>query len=241
MNIVIDIGNTRTKAGVFKGDQLLHQFSGSVLGVLDHLKPFDGGKVIVSAVGKGLVEVKTQYEGRMPVLVFDRQVKIPIQLHYDTPDTLGLDRVAAAIGASVVLPGKNVMVVDIGSCITIDIVEKGQGFCGGVISPGMNMRFKAMHTFTQNLPLIEVDEIDLKTVTLPALSTRACMIAGVLKAMEFEIAGHFKHYQSIYPDLALIITGGDAPYFENKFNTPIFTKVSLVLVGLNRVLEHHVA
>lgn len=241
MNIVIDIGNTRTKAGVFKSGQLLQQYAGHVSDVLEALSVHAADHVIVSAVGKGLEEVKAFYASRMPMVVFDRSLNIPLQMDYATPETLGLDRLAAALGATVFFPDKDMLVIDMGSCITIDVVEKGKTFCGGVISPGLTMRFKAMHMFTEKLPLIDLTSLGEDTVLLPGKSTKACMTAGVMKAVEFELAGHINHYRSRYPDLVAIITGGDASYFENKFNTPIFTKDSLVLVGLNRVLEYHVA
>ncbi len=241
MNIVIDIGNTRTKAGVFKSGQLLQQYSGQVSEVLEALSEYSADQLMVSAVGKGLEDVKAFYASRMPIVVFDRSLNMPLLMDYATPETLGLDRLAAAIGATVFLPEQDVLVIDMGSCITIDLVEKDQIFCGGVISPGLNMRFKAMHVFTEKLPLIDLNELEKDAVLLPGKSTKACMTAGVMKAIEFELAGHINHYRSLYPGIGVIITGGDASYFENKFNTPIFTKDSLVLVGLNRVLEYHVA
>ncbi len=241
MNIVIDIGNTRTKAGVFKGDQLIIQYSGALSEVLEELKAQKAERLIVSAVGQGLEQVVAEFESKLPVLVFDHELKIPLRLDYQTPHTLGLDRLAAAIGSTVLMPEKNVLVIDMGSCMTLDFIKDGEVFCGGAISPGMNMRFKAMHHFTHKLPLIDYSEMKQKELIVPGKSTQDCMITGVLKAMEFEIEGYIKHYRSLYPDLAVIISGGDASYFENKFNTPIFTKDSLVLVGLNRVLEYHVA
>jgi type III pantothenate kinase len=241
MNIVIDIGNTRTKAGVFKDGQLLNIYSGSTEEVLASLSAYYAPNVIVSAVGGGIEGVLETFAKKAFVLVFDHKVNIPLTLEYSTPNTLGLDRLAAALGAAVTKPGKTMLVVDMGSCITIDLLKEGKVFSGGVISPGYNMRFKAMHTFTDKLPLFSSTALREEHVNLPGGSTKECMVAGVQQGIVFEIEGHIAYYRAIYPDIEVIMTGGDAPHFENKFNTPIFTKDSLVLVGLNRVLEYHVA
>ena len=240
MNIVIDIGNTRTKAGVFKDGKLLHQYAGKLEEVLVNLQSYNASNVIVSAVGLGVEEAIKAFEGKSTVLVFDRLLKFPLEIEYSTPETLGLDRLAAALGAVALKPGKNTLVIDMGSCITIDFIKEGKVFCGGVISPGFDMRFKAMHTFTAKLPLLSSVELDSNIEQLPAGSTKECMIAGVVMGIKFEIEGHLAYYRSIYSDTEVTMTGGDASHFENKFNTPIFTKDSLVLVGLNSVLEYHV-
>jgi type III pantothenate kinase len=241
MNIVIDIGNTRTKAGVFKDGQLQNLYSGSTEEVLASLSAHPAAHIIVSAVGGGIEVVLERFAGNTSVLIFDHKVKIPLTVAYSTPNSLGLDRLAAALGAGAVKPGKNMLVVDMGSCITIDLLKEGKVFSGGVISPGYNMRFKAMHSFTDKLPLFSSIALSEEHVNLPGTSTMECMVAGVQQGIIFEIEGHIAYYRAIYPDIEVIMTGGDASHFENKFNTPIFTKDSLVLVGLNRVLEYHVA
>ena len=240
-NIVVDVGNTRTKVGVFERGQLTahyYDLSATVLQQLN-LQPTD--RVIASSVGRGVEEIKALFPADVAWMTFDRQLNLPLKLDYNTPETLGLDRIAAAIGALVCLPSANILVMDAGSCLTIDLVTKDQVFHGGVISPGVQMRFKAMHTFTKKLPQIEWSAEEQIPLVLPGLSTQQSMRAGVLKGMQFEIEGHIRYYSGLYPDLKVIMTGGDAQYFENIINTTIFTEDSLVLIGLNRVLEYNVA
>jgi type III pantothenate kinase len=240
-NIVVDVGNTRTKVGVFERGQLTAHYYDLSATVLQQLNLQATDRVMASSVGHGLEEVKALFPSDVSWNTFDRKQNLPLTLDYGTPETLGLDRIAAAIGAMVCVPSANLLVMDAGSCLTIDLVTKDQVFHGGVISPGVQMRFKAMHAFTEKLPQIKWPSAEQTPPVLPGLSTQQCMTSGVLKGMQFEIEGHIRYYSGLYPDLKVIMTGGDAQYFENIINTPIFTEDSLVLIGLNRVLEYNVA
>lgn len=240
-NIVIDIGNTRTKIGVFERGVLKAHYNELSPGVLQQLNIQLSDRLMGCSVGHGLEEAKTLFPRAIDWTTFDRSLKLPLELDYETPETLGVDRIAAAIGALTKLPLSDVLVIDAGSCLTIDLVTKDQVFHGGIISPGARMRFKSMHAFTDKLPEIDWSPQDQTSVTLPGLSTQQSIRAGVLKGIQYEIEGYVRHYSGLYPDLKVIMTGGDAPYFENIINTPIFTEDSLVLIGLNRVLDNNVA
>lgn len=240
-NIVVDIGNTRTKVGVFERGQLIARYYDLSTTVLQQLNLQATDRVMASSVGRGLDEVKALFPSDVSWMTFDRKLNLPLTLDYDTPETLGLDRIAAAIGAMVYMPSTDLLVMDAGSCLTIDLITKDQVFHGGIISPGVQMRFKAMHAFTKKLPQIDWPAVEQATLSLPGLSTQQCMSSGVLKGIQFEIEGHIRYYSGLYPDLKVIMTGGDAQYFENIINTRIFTEDSLVLIGLNRVLEYNVA
>jgi type III pantothenate kinase len=240
-NIVIDIGNTRTKIGVFERGLLKAHHHDLSEAVCKQLNIQATDRVIASSVGQGLENIKSLFPIEAFWITFDRSLNLPIALDYQTPETLGLDRIAAAVGATVKSPLSDVLIIDAGSCLTIDLVTKDQVFRGGIISPGVQMRFKAMHMFTEKLPQIDWSPEEQEQPLLPGLSTQQCMKAGVLKGMHYEIEGYIKHYSALYPDLQVIMTGGDAQYFENIINTPIFTEDSLVLIGLNRVLEYNVA
>lgn len=237
-NIVIDIGNTRTKLGVFEQGQLIARFDALSEQLLSDMGITAEDRILVSSVGHGLEEARRLLTG-WDYLEFDRSVSIPLQLDYETPETLGLDRIAAAVGATVLFPESALLVMDMGSCITADLVTADGRYQGGVISPGIRMRFKAMHAFTEKLPSIEWSAERVQT-PLPGRSTRQCMESGVLKGVQFELEGYISHYTAIHPGLKVVMTGGDAQYFENIINTPIFTEDSLVLIGLNRVLEYNV-
>jgi type III pantothenate kinase len=240
MNIVVDIGNTRTKVGVFDAGVKVATYYDPTLVVWKELleQPID--HVMVSSVGQEVEEWRTMISSRIPIQYFDRSLKLPLSLHYETPETLGLDRIAAAIGGGCLFSETDLLIIDAGSCITIDLVSKDNVFHGGVISPGVQMRFKAMHAFTDKLPLIHWNVSDQEKLSLPGISTHQCLHRGVLKGIQFEVQGYIAHYLKEHPDLKVILTGGDAQYFENIINTPIFTEDSLVLLGLNRVLEYNV-
>jgi len=238
-NIVVDRGNTRTKIGVFERGVLTAHYNELSAIVLEQLNIQPADRIMASSVGPGLEEVKALFPDGIAWTNFDRSLNLPVKLDYETPETLGVDRIAAAVGALTKLPSTNVLVIDAGSCITMDLVTKDQVFHGGVISPGIRMRFKSMHVFTDKLPQIDWPPMDETTLTIPGLSTQQCMRAGVLKGIQYEMEGYVRHYSGLYPDLKVIMTGGDAQYFENIINTPIFTEDSLVLIGLNRVLEYN--
>jgi len=240
-NIVVDIGNTRTKLGVFERGVLTAHYYELSAAVLQQVNIQPTDRVIASSVGHGLEEARALFPSTITWINFDRTLNIPLTLDYETPETLGLDRIAAAVGAIAKQPSANLLVIDAGSCITIDLVTKDQVFHGGSISPGTQMRFKAMHAFTEKLPQIAWTPADRHTIPLPGLSTEQSIRAGVLKGIQYEIDGYVRYYSGLYPDLKVIMTGGDAQYFENIINTPIFTEDSLVLIGLNRVLEYNVA
>jgi type III pantothenate kinase len=162
---------------------------------------------------------------------------VPLVKDYDTPETLGADRVAAAVGATVLFPDEELVVIDMGTCITYDYVDRREHFQGGLISPGMRMRFQAMHTFTLRLPLIEAIEVP----SLIGKSTRHAMQSGVMNGLIAEINGIVDAYRSQSPNCRVVLCGGDVPFFESLLKPPIFVVSELVLIGLNRILQYNVA
>ena len=171
------------------------------------------------------------------VLIFSAETPLPIQLAYATPHTLGADRIAAAVGANSVFPKQNVLCFDFGSCITTEFVDQQGVYKGGSIAPGMNLRFKAMHTFTDQLPLIAAQQFIAPVLT--GNSTDSCMISGVVNGILFEIKGMIAAYELKYQNLKVVFTGGDATYFESLLNMKIFVDPNLVLRGLYEILEYH--
>lgn len=171
------------------------------------------------------------------LLVLDRSTPVPLVLDYDTPETLGMDRLAAAVGAYHLYPNETILVIDAGSCITYDIVEAG-AYKGGVIAPGLKMRMRAMNHFTSRLPDISIEWQDIP-LRSPGKSTKECMVNGAYIGMVHEIDGYVEQYMKEYPGLAVILTGGDAIHFESKLKAPIFANLNLVLIGLNRILNHN--
>src|SRR5690606_6792967 len=148
---------------------------------------------------------------------------------YDTPDTLGKDRLAGAVAGAHLYPGKNVLIIDAGTAITYDMVHSMNQYVGGSISPGINMRFKALHTFTKRLPLYEPTMYDKLTGT----DTYQSIMSGVMVGARAEMDGIINEYEQKYQSLITILTGGDAIYFDKKLKSNIFATSNLVLSGLN--------
>ena len=161
---------------------------------------------------------------------------VPIKNQYKTPHTLGLDRLAAAIGACELFPGKDLLVIDAGTAVTFDLIESNGTFKGGNISPGLRSRFRALHEFTKKLPLIE------ETEEYPVIgqTTEEAIRAGVINGMVFEMDGTIDLLRENWPDLQPLLTGGDALFFERRLKNAIFVKFEITLIGLNRILECNV-
>lgn len=238
MNLVIDYGNTRVKLGVFNATELLNTYSfikESELFSFLASQEFD--HVILSSVSKSAIELTTHIKSRNRVLELNQQLPLPIHVKYATPTTLGVDRIAAACGAIEVMPDQDCLVIDMGTCINYEFVDACRNYHGGAISPGVSMRFNAMHTFTARLPLVAAKG----GVPLVGASTEECMQSGVMNGVRAEIDGIIDNYKKKYPNMGVILCGGDAFFFENNLKHPIFVAPNLVLSGLNRILLHNVS
>jgi type III pantothenate kinase len=155
---------------------------------------------------------------------------------YTTPKTLGVDRIAAVCGALQLFPQRDCLVIDTGTCITYEFLDRNARYHGGSISPGIAMRFEAMHRFTSRLPLVK-PEIN---VPLVGDSTESAMQSGVIQGVRAEVEGIIQKYTDQYPDLKVIICGGDVRFFENHLKQTVFVAPDLVLIGLNLILRHSI-
>jgi type III pantothenate kinase len=165
----------------------------------------------------------------------DHHTKLPIENLYETPETLGKDRVAAAVGANELFPDRNLLVIDAGSAITYDLVSEKNQFLGGNISPGLEMRFKALNQFTGKLPLVNYSD-EYQDI---GRNTTEAIRAGVQNGILYEIAQTIDLFNRNYQNLQIIMTGGDSKFFDKKLNYSIFVHFNLTLIGLNRILEHN--
>lgn len=227
-NLAIDVGNTQVKWGLFEQDELIS--SGIEIDALD----FENiEKVIVSSVREKLPfelpSVKT--------LIFSHQTRLPIVLAYDTPETLGLDRIAGAVGAFVEFPDQPCLLIDAGTCITYDLISGSQVFNGGAIAPGLQMRVSSMHHYTDKLPKVVI--VPTEKVVYPGKSTVESMKVGAVDGIIFEMEGYISRLKKEFPLLHVILSGGDASYFESKIKAPIFVRPEIILKGLNRILLHN--
>ncbi len=170
-----------------------------------------------------------------PKIYLNPETLLPINKNYETPETLGSDRIAGAVGANFLFPNQNCLIIDMGTAIKYDYVSADGTFQGGIISPGKRIRFEALHTFTKRLPLVEATEIP----DLIGKSTITCIQSGVVNGIIAEVNGMIENYKNL-GDCQVILCGGDAPFFESRIKKPTFANSNLVLIGLNRILQYNV-
>lgn len=237
MNLAVDYGNSRIKAGLFEQANLVEALSfASDVDFFNCLDQHAIKHVIVSSVTTKADELIDRITCSGIKLTMSALTPLPLVNHYDTPHTLGVDRIAAACGAYDMMPNQNVLVIDLGTCINYEFVDASSIYHGGAISPGLKMRFQSMHTFTAKLPLVKSQE----NVPLIGNSTVTCMQSGVMNGVLAELEGIINRYMEKYPSMGVILCGGDAFLFENKLKQPIFVAPNLVLSGLNKILLHNV-
>ncbi len=238
--LALDIGNTFIKAGIFEDDilrQTHFQLTTDDLYSLLHTLSYQ--RAIVSAVRPVPVAI-AQIMDKLPVIYLNADTSLPFTIDYETPHTLGADRIAAVAGAQGLYPDTNVLSVDIGTCITYDLISSHRQFCGGGIAPGLQMRLQAMHTFTARLPLITGNEIKEDHISLLGKNTRDCMISGAVCGMRAEIAEMIRMYADKFADLQVIISGGNASFFTKTIKQKHRLVPELILMGLNRILIYNV-
>jgi type III pantothenate kinase len=236
-NLVIDLGNSRIKAAFFKGTELMQKISLKEVKELDQVLKRPHNHIIVSSVASDASEILSTSIASGKKIHLTSATPVPVHIKYTTPETLGVDRLAAACGALQLFPAEPCLVIDMGTCINYEVLDEQGIYWGGIISPGVVQRFKAMHTFTARLPLIEA-------VAEPALvgnSTQTCMQSGVMNGILEEMQGIMARMRQKYPSLRVILCGGDAALFENQLKPSIFAAPELVLLGLNRILNHNVS
>ncbi|MDX1627746.1 MAG: type III pantothenate kinase [Fulvivirga sp.] len=235
VNLIIDFGNTRTKAAIFDDKKLVETHGNiNITGLRLLIDQYRPNYLMVSSVSTAPDKIKAELG--QDIFFLTHQTAVPFHIDYKTPETLGLDRIAAVAGAQALFPNQNCLVIDTGTCITYDFLDQDGHHLGGSITPGINMRFKAMHTFTANLPLLNFE----KNVDLVGKTTKEAMQSGVLYGIIGEINEIIRRYEHKFATLQIIICGGDAKSFENKLKADIFASPELVLIGLNRILLYNV-
>ena len=239
-NLILDFGNTLFKAAVFEQDKLLSKISDQHLQkemLLNLKKQYpEINKTIYSTV-IDLEDTLTEYLNKeLNAIELTHHTLIPLKNLYQTPETLGKDRLAAAVGAFQLFPNKNLLVIDAGSCITYDMITESKHYLGGSISPGITIRFKSLHHYTDKLPLLNPSG---KEIALIGKSTRQSILSGVLNGVFAEVDGIINRYKETYPDLIVLFTGGDLKHFDKNLKNNIFAAENLVLQGLNFILNYN--
>ena len=239
MNLIIDIGNTVAKIAVFKDKdivEILYDSNQTLECLSDICAKYAVEKAIVATVIDLNERVSAQLKS-LPVslLWLNEKTLLPVENLYETPETLGYDRMAAVVGAYEQFPGKDILVIDAGTCITYEFIDAAGRYHGGNISPGVQMRFRALHEFTGRLPLVLREGRRLPLGS----DTDTAMREGVLKGMEYEISGYIMAMKHKYPELLVFLTGGDDFSFDTNLKSIIFADRFLVLKGLNRILNYN--
>ncbi len=239
MNLIIDIGNTQVKVAVFRHRDMIfkdilvkeHLISSLQNIITDYTIQHAILSSVDSLVEKDLKVIKQMF----PLIVLDHQTKIPFFNKYKTPATLGVDRIALMAGAVTEYPAKDVLVIDAGSCITYDFVNRDKNYYGGAISPGIEMRYKSLNTFTANLPKLS------KTDKIPEIgnSTENAIHSGVLNGVKMEIEGIIDQYKDKNQNFTIVLTGGDTIFLAKNIKSTIFANPNFLLVGLNSILIYN--
>lgn len=237
-DVVIDVGNTRMKLALFtnsKLDGVLSISNKSKKKVLDVIQESAATRAIMSNVSKLREGLLKGLDERLQFILMTPRINVPINVDYKTIGTLGTDRLANAVFASKFYHGRNVLVIDFGTCVKYDLVTADGTYQGGAIAPGLQMRFKSMSKMTKRLPLIENWRSNEKL--WPGKSTRSSMVAGVLQGLEAEIMHYIEEGNNRYDNLVVVATGGDFTYFEKAFKNIIFADPYLTLRGLHEILQ----
>lgn len=247
MKLIIDFGNTLVKIALFEQNSIIaikscksmafDEFLQLLKEIEDNVSALTPIKdAIVSTVIDYPETIKSVLKRNYNLLEFNPQTQLPVDIKYETPKTLGNDRIALAVAGAQLHPENDVLIIDAGTCITYDFINKNKEYLGGGISPGIQMRFKAMNTFTDKLPLLSPAD----NVELIGKSTSNSILSGIMNGVYSEIDGIIDRYKNNFPGIKIILTGGDIIYFDKKLKNNIFANSNLVLKGLNMILEYNV-
>ncbi|MCX6269157.1 MAG: type III pantothenate kinase [Bacteroidetes bacterium] len=240
MELILDFGNTQKKLALFDSGELLFSENHRII-TKDLVAQFIGAhpeitSCILSSVIQHAEDIEQYLQQTLPFIILDEHTPIPLVNRYETQSSLGKDRLAAAVAGAASFPGENVLIIVAGTALTFDFVNSQGEYLGGSISPGMQMRFGALHTFTEKLPLVSYRE----HVELVGSNTHMSILSGVINGIVAEIEGISRNYQEIYPGLKIILSGGDLNYFVKRLKISIFALPNIVIHGLQQILAFNV-
>ena len=248
MNLCIDQGNSRTKVALMSDEgKIIKDFIYKSFSYTEVERLFDlydiTDSIISSVVNIEASVVNTLHRRSQHFVLFDHNTPVPIINRYETPQTLGQDRLAAAVGAKSLNPNENLLIIDAGSAITYDFVTAEGEYIGGNIAPGLKMRFTMLQRMTKKLPFVEVEENEL--IPLFGQNTRDAIAAGVIRGVAYEVKGYMRTLREKMPHFQTYLTGGHAPFILNNVRTSrtenrqMHYEKHLVLIGLNEILVYN--
>ncbi len=240
MNLIIDTGNTLTKLALFQDREMVAFSSFKGIDSKNIIQFCESNSLIknaiLSTVKEYPAEIDLYISQHYNTVLFNHTISVPVINKYSTPETLGKDRLAGVVGAKQLMPASDILVIDAGTAITYDFITASGEYCGGAISPGIAMRYKALHTFTDRLPLLDYYD-DAQFI---GDDTSTCIHSGVLNGAVAEMEGIIQQYRDLYPGLKIILTGGDHNYFDKRLKIKTFAAPYLVLEGLNLILDFNI-
>ena len=237
MNLVVDIGNNFFKLGIFENSNLVFSFFDKNDKIdVEIEKIIRSYSKITSALISNVSSIEiNDILNKLNIKIYelDSTFIFPFKLNYKTPESLGNDRLALAAAATILFPNSNNLVIDAGTCITIDFIDNNNHFIGGSISPGVKMRYDSLNHYTANLPLLKNEN----SFNYPGDSTNASIHAGIIGGVSNEINGFIKQINSRNDKVNVILTGGDAKILSKTLKITIFANQNFILEGLNSILN----
>ncbi|MBA4323168.1 MAG: pantothenate kinase [Odoribacter sp.] len=238
MNLIVDIGNTTTKLAVYKGRKIISVSRINEVSCEELEKRLSGLKIkraIISSVKELPPFIADLFFTNIPYVHFlSYKSRLPFKIEYETPDTLGPDRIAAVAGAYSYFGGKNILIIDAGTALTFDFLY-GKSYKGGNISPGIGMRFRALNKFTGKLPLVEKSS----DFSFPGRNTADAILAGVIVGATYEINEYIRTFKKEHQNIKVVITGGDSGLLKEKISYKTNYMPDIVVDGLNYILEYN--
>lgn len=236
--LVIDVGNSRMKMGLFTAGRIVARAT-APHGDIDTVKRFlsqrPPTRIAIGSVAGPDEKFLDALRSMAPLREITGSSPSPVRSLYAAPQSLGVDRLANIVGGALLFPRRDTLVIDLGTCITYDLVDELAVHQGGMISPGMRMRSRAMHAYSARLPEVEIEE----EPSLVGRDTASSLAAGVHHGVLMELLGHITVFRQQHPGLAVVITGGDALRFARALKSGIFAHPTLTLIGLHALLHFH--
>ena len=241
MILAIDVGNTRIKGAVFKDTILLETFifmkkelQISIKNILKKHKKIT--HIVVASVSDIEKQAFINFEEAINIHFVLHNDPFPFNNCYETPQTLGIDRLVLAAGATLRFPEQNRLVIDAGTCVTYDFIDENNNFLGGAISPGLRLRYEALHHYTAKLPLLALKNPE----HLVGKSTTKSIHSGVVNGLVFEIDGFIDEYKALHPNFIIILTGGDSDFLAKRLKNTIFANSNFLLESLNQTFQYKI-
>ncbi len=241
MILTVDIGNTRIKGAVFEGDTQIdtffftkNDFQKKIKNILKTHQKIT--HLVVASVGDVEKESFLEFKKELNVHFISHEDSFPFFNDYETPQTLGIDRMVLAAGATFQFPNQNRLVIDAGTCVTFDFIDDKNKYHGGAIAPGLRLRYESLHNFTAKLPLLTLES----PKDLIGKSTSESIHSGVVNGLVYEIDGFIDEYKARYSNFIIILTGGDTDFLAKRLKNTIFANSNFLLESLNQTFQYKI-